>query len=164
MWHYWLLASWLFGMLEFSFMLVIPRLLESFFSLPPFPWLIKWSPLWGKTNIPYSFVVIICPTFSHSFLMKTINICRWADRAASPSSVMTLICIKTDPAHKSINQTDIALHQGPIMPAKIEYLNTGVTDNDKHQAWHHRLDLIFGVQSVQMIIWWCSSTAQTLVN
>ena len=31
-----------------------------------------------KTNIQYSFVVIFCPTFSHSFLMKTINICRWA--------------------------------------------------------------------------------------
>ena len=77
-------ASWLFGMLEFSFMLVIPRLLESFFSLPPFPWLIKWSPLWGKTNIPYSFVVIICPTFSHSFLMKTINIWRWAEPVGPP--------------------------------------------------------------------------------
>ena len=47
----------------------------------------------------------------------------------SPGSVMTLICINTDPGHKSINQSDIALHQGPIMPAKIEYLNTGVTDN-----------------------------------
>ena len=89
----------------------------------------KMKSVMRKTNIQYSFVVIFCPTFSHSFLMKTINICRWAAPACQPGSVMTLICIKTDPGHKSINQSDIALHPGPIMPAKIEYLNTRVTDN-----------------------------------
>ena len=54
----------------------------------------KMKSVMRKTNIQYSFVVIFCPTFSHSFLMKTINICRWAE---SPVSVMTLICINTDP-------------------------------------------------------------------
>ena len=59
-------ASWLFGMLEFSFMLVIINLLKSFFSPLQFPWLVEWDPWWGKqifNNIPLWYLPDIFPQF-----------------------------------------------------------------------------------------------------